>query len=251
MLADHNYALIIEWNEDGTAEELAIIQKMIAQKVAGFLIYPFDPVPSRSNYQYIEQHRLPYVLIDRYDPDHKTYFAGCDNYNGAILATKELIRLKHTKIRFASFHFFLSSEQERYDGYCNAMRQAGLSAPAEGLLTDIDYDTLAKDILARKITAIVCCNDKLALKAISRLTERGIRIPQDLSVFGFDDWTGAMQYPTGLSTLRQDFEEEGGNASILLINAIQGRLLSNDAKILSGAKLVVRGSVCENPYAGS
>ena len=155
---------------------------MIAQKVAGFLIYPFDPVPSRSNYQYIEQHRLPYVLIDRYDPDHKTYFAGCDNYNGAILATKELIRLKHTKIRFASFHFFLSSEQERYDGYCNAMRQAGLSAPAEGLLTDIDYDTLAKDILARKITAIVCCNDKLALKAISRLTERGIRIPQDLSV---------------------------------------------------------------------
>ena len=250
-LADYNYALIVEWNEDGPAEELSIIRKMIAQKVVGFLIYPIDPVPSRSNYQFIEQCGLPYVLIDRYDPERKTCFAGCDNYNGAIMATRELIRLKHTKIRFASFHFFLSSEQERYDGFCNAMRQAGLSAPSGGLLNDIDYDALAADILARRITALVCCNDQLALKTIRRLTERGVRVPQDVSVFGFDDWIGAIQSPVSLSTLRQDFEEEGGNASILLLNAIQGRFRHNDAKLLSGVELIVRDSVCENPYAGS
>ena len=250
-LSDHDYALIVEWNEDGLAAELAIIQKMIAQKVAGFLIYPFDPVPSVANYQLIERHGLPYVLIDRYDPNHRTCFAGCDNYNGAILATKELIRLKHTKIRFACLHFFLSSEQERYDGYCNAMRQAGLNARPQGPLANIDYDSLAEEISARKTTAIVCCNDKLAIQAIRSLTARGIRVPEDVSIFGFDDWIGSAQSPVSLSTLRQRFEEEGGNASILLINAIQGRFDGNDVKMLSGVELVLRDSVCENLWAES
>ncbi len=251
-LSDFQYALIVEWNQSGSKEELAIIQKLIAQGVEGFLIYPFDPVPSTDNYKIIEQQGLPYVLIDRYDPNHKTRFAGCDNYNGAILATRELLCRKHTKIKFASYHFFLSSEQERFDGYCYAMRQANLTVSNDNLLkdTDIDYDDLAADILARRTTAIVCCNDKLALKMITNLTARSIRIPQDVSIFGFDDWSGSQQSCVSLSTLRQDFEEEGVNAAILLINSIQGRFKNHDTRLLSGARLILRDSICENPYAG-
>ncbi len=251
ILSDFQYAMIVEWNQSGPEEELAIIQKLITQGVEGFLIYPFDPVPSTSNYQIIDKKGIPYVLIDRYNPDYKTRFAGCDNYNGAILATRELLIRKHTKIKFASYHFFLSSEQERYDGYCNAMRQAGLAVSDANLLkdTDIDYDDLAADILARKTTAIVCCNDKLALKMMSQLSVRGIRIPQDVSVFGFDDWSGSQRFAVSLSTLKQDFEEEGANAAVLLINSIQGRFRRPDTRLLSGAQLILRESVCENPYA--
>lgn len=248
MLADSGYALIVEWNENGPKEEKEIIRKMISQDVAGFLIYPFDPVPSISNYELIEQNNLPYVLIDRYNPDHQTHFAGCDNYNGAITATKELIRLKHTKIKFASYHFFLSSEQERYDGYCNAMRQAGLSVTPDSLLTHVDYDRLASDILSRNTTAIFCCNDKLAMKMIDNLTQRGIRVPQDVSIFGFDDWSGSQMSVVRISTLRQNFEEEGCNAAILLLNAIQGKFKTPDIKMLSGAQLILRESTCKNPY---
>ncbi len=249
MLSNFGYALIVEWNEGGLEEEKGIIQKMLAQGVEGFLIYPFDPVPSTANYSLIEHQGFPYVLIDRYNPEHKSFFAGCDNYNGAITATRKLLRLKHTKIKFASYHFFLSSEQERFDGYCHAMRQAGLEITKENLLTDINYDMLANDILAHNTTAIFCCNDRLALKMIENLIKRGIRIPQDVSIFGFDDWSGSQQSAVSISTLKQDFEEEGGNAAILLINAMKGHFKSNDTRLLSGAQLILRESVCKNPYA--
>lgn len=251
MLSDFGYALIVEWIEGGPDGEKAILQKMLAQGVEGFLIYPFDPVPSTANYSLVERQGIPYVLIDRYNPDHKSFFAGCDNYNGAISATRELLRLKHTKITFASYHFFLSSEQERYDGYCHAMRQAGLNITKGNLLTDINYDTLAKDILSHNTTALFCCNDKLALKTITALADRGVRVPQDVSVFGFDDWSGSQQSAVSISTLKQDFEEEGGNAAILLINAMKGRFKNKDVKLLSGAQLILRDSICENPYADS
>ena len=76
ILSDFQYAMIVEWNQSGPEEELAIIQKLITQGVEGFLIYPFDPVPSTSNYQIIDKKGIPYVLIDRYNPDYKTRFAG-------------------------------------------------------------------------------------------------------------------------------------------------------------------------------
>ena len=91
-------------------------------------------------------------------------------------------------IRSASLHFFPISEQERYDGYCNAMHQAGLNARPQGPLANIDHDSLAEQISARRTTAIVCCNDKLAIQAIRSLTARGICVPENVSIFGFDDW---------------------------------------------------------------
>jgi DNA-binding LacI/PurR family transcriptional regulator len=122
MAAEFNYSLIVEWSNENLAIELASIQKMLNRNVDGFLIYPFDPIKSIDNYKLIEQKGIPYVLLDRYDVNHPCYFSGCNNYDGAILATGELLRLKHNKIKFAGYHFFLKSEQERFDGYCSAMR---------------------------------------------------------------------------------------------------------------------------------
>lgn len=164
------------------------------------------------------------------------------------MATRELIRLKHTKIKFASYHFFLNSERERFDGYCSAMRQAGLPVTEDSLLASINYDELTDSILKHEVTALFCCNDKLAMKIIEELLDHGIKIPQDVSVIGFDDWDNSNNLLIGLSTVRQNFEEIGSNAANLLINAIQGKIHGNNTKILSGVSLVIRESTCENPY---
>ncbi|GIP51287.1 GntR family transcriptional regulator [Paenibacillus vini] len=246
--AEFNYSLIVEWSNENLAVEQASIQKMLDRKVDGFLIYPFDPIQSKDNYLLIEKNDIPYLLVDRYNVDHPGYFSGCDNYDGAILATRELIRLKHSKIKFASFHFFLQSEQERFAGYCSAMRQAGLPVTDDDLLTCIDYDALVDSIFKRDVTALFCSNDKLAIEIIGQLTGRGVKIPQEVSVMGFDDWDHAGNLSIGLSTVRQNFEEIGRNAANLLNQVIQGKTHGGNTKILSGVSLVIRESTCENPY---
>ncbi|WP_339819294.1 GntR family transcriptional regulator [Paenibacillus sp. FSL R7-0216] len=247
--AEFNYSLIVEWSNENLAVEQASIQKMLDRKVDGFLIYPFDPVQSQDNYQFIERNNIPYLLVDRYNVDHPSYFSGCNNFDGAILATRELLRLKHTKVKFTSYHFFLQSEQERFAGYCSAMRQAGLPVTDDNLLTDIDYDQLTDSIRKREVTALFCSNDKLAIEIIGQLSSRGINIPQNVSIMGFDDWDHSDNLSIGLSTIRQDFEEIGRNAANLLHQVIQGNTHGNNTKILSGVSLVIRESTCENPYA--
>jgi DNA-binding LacI/PurR family transcriptional regulator len=249
MAAEFNYSLIVEWSNENLAIELASIQKMLNRNVDGFLIYPFDPNKSIDNYKLIEQKGIPYVLLDRYDVNHPCYFSGCNNYDGAILATGELLRLKHNKIKFAGYHFFLKSEQERFDGYCSAMRQAGLPVTDDNLLTNINYDVLATSIRKHEVTALVCSNDKLAMMIMKQLSDRGIKIPQDVSIMGFDDWDNSHNLSIGLSTVRQAIEEIGSNAANLVINAIQGRVQGGNTKVLSGVSLVIRESTCENSYA--
>ncbi len=248
MAAEFNYSLIVEWSNENLAIEQASIQKMLARNVDGLLIYPFDPIKSLENYKLIEQKNIPYVLVDRYDVDHPCYSVGCNNHDGAFLATRELIRLKHTKIKFASYHFFLNSEQERFDGFCHAMRQSGLHINDESLLININYDELIASIQNHDITALFCSNDKLAIKVAKQLLAHGIRIPQDLSIMGFDDWDYPHGLPFELSTVKQSFEDIGSNAANLLFNAIQGKIQGGNTKVLSGVSLVIRGSTCENPY---
>lgn len=249
MAAEYNYSLIVEWSSNNLIHEAETIRKMLDRNIDGFILYPFDPIKSRSNYMLIEEKNIPYVLVDRYDINHPCYFVGCNNYDGAVLATRELLKLNHTKIKFVSYYFFLNSEQERFNGYCSVMRQAGLEVTPENLLSNIDYDLLKKQILDREVTALLCCNDRIAVKIIQNLLERGIKIPQDVSIIGFDDWDYGQNTSIGLSTVRQNFNEIGANAAHLLINAIQGKIHGNNTKMLTGVSLIVRDSICQNPYA--
>ncbi len=249
MAAEYNYSLIVEWSSNNLVHEAETIRKMLDRNIDGFIIYPFDPIKSKNNYLLIEEKNIPYVLVDRYNINHPCYFAGCSNYDGAVLATRELLKLNHTKIKFAGYHFFLNSEQERFNGYCSVMRQAGLEVTQEDLLINIDYDLLKKQILDREVTALFCCNDRIAIKIIQNLLERGVRIPQDISVIGFDDWDYVQNTTIGLTTVRQNFNEIGANAAHLLIHAIQGKIRGGNTKMLTGVSLVIRESVCQNPYA--
>ncbi|MDL2301849.1 GntR family transcriptional regulator [Lachnospiraceae bacterium OttesenSCG-928-D06] len=243
VMAENDYSLIVEWGDKNLESEQAVIVRMIERKVDGLLIYPFDPVLSRESYKLIQDAEIPYVQIDRYDINAQGYFVGCNNYEGGILATRTLLDLGHREIFFASYQFFLSSELERYDGYCSAMRQAGITLSPERLLNNIDYDDLKKRILSGEITALFCCNDKLATKVVTQLINRDVRIPEDVSIIGFDNWKGNQDIPVALTTIQQDFMEIGQMAALLLINAMNKTVTNNNMKLLTGVSLVMGDSV--------
>ncbi|MCI9336941.1 MAG: substrate-binding domain-containing protein [Lachnospiraceae bacterium] len=242
MASACGYSLIVEWSDRDVSHEADIMKKMLDMNVEGFLIYPYDPVKSVGNYRWLEEKGLPFVLLDRYDINYPCYFSGCNNYDGAAIGTKMLLEKKHRKIRFVGYEYFLKSEQERFEGFCDTMRREGAEAAEDYLILDADYDMLAGQIKRGEITALFCCNDRLAVKVLRELRERGIRIPEDVSVMGFDDWKG-MSDMADLTTLRQDFDQVGANAAYLLLSVIQGKLQGNPVKLLSDVSLVMRGSV--------
>lgn len=127
------------------------------------------------------------------------------------------------------------------------MREAGYRISRENLIMDIDYEQLAAQIRAGEVTALFCCNDRLAVKTIRSLRERGLRIPEDVSVMGFDDWSASPDVARELTTVRQDFTEIGANTAYLLLSLLQGRFAGNPVKILADVSLVVRSSVGDNP----
>ncbi len=88
----------------------------------------------------------------------------------------------------------------------------------------------------------VGCNDKLAIKVIQRLKEAGVRIPEDVSIMGFDDWAGHSQ-PIGLTTIRQNFLDLGQAAGHLLIGVMNGSLSCDPLKVLTGVSVVMRDTV--------
>ncbi len=249
MASSFGHSLIVEWIDANVVQEAGAIRKMLNLHVEGLLLYSFNPAQSLSNYRYLEEKGVPFVLLDRYDPGYPCYFSGCNNYDGGAMAAKLLLEHGHEKIWFVGYHFFLKSEQERYDGFCGMMRKAGVNVSEDNLIMDVNYDVLAAQIRAREVTALFCCNDRLAVKTIRQLRDRGLHVPEDVSVMGFDDWAASPDVERELTTIRQDFTEIGSNTAYLLLSRLQGRLAGNQpVKILSDVSLVVRGSVCHNPF---
>jgi len=242
FLTSKGYSLIVE-NPKDPQEELQTIKKHIDGKVAGFIIFSNDPQQSIDNYIYLRSIDMPFVLLDRAVEYYPSNFVACNNHDGAFSAVQYLIELQHKKIGFVADRFYLSSEKERFEGYCDAMRFASLKINDDLLFLDskVDYDRLEKQIKNRNITALFAVNDLKALELLNILTDRGIKIPGDVSVMGFDDYESSKLAHIPLSTVRQHFEEEGYYAAKILLDAVAGSGMQYN-RVLVGVQLVIRSS---------
>ena len=233
---------LFDWNSTNPRISSESIERMLSQQVDGFLIYPFDPSQNRAELEMIENAGKPYVLIDRRDYQKPSFYVGSNNFDGGMLATEALIGMGHRKICFCGHYFFLSSEAERYSGFRYAMHKAGIPLTEYSLLEKTDFDTLYSWIREGRVTALFCCSDRLAESACRKLREKGLRIPEDISVFGFDDNIYSPDRPIALSTVRQDFESIGEQAVRLLLNVIDNKQ-QIPISILTNVTLVMRDSV--------
>jgi DNA-binding LacI/PurR family transcriptional regulator len=140
-----------------------------------------------------------------------------DNYHGSVLATQHLLRQGHRRIAFLSDLARFTSRLERYRGYRDALRRAGLSVDpalvwrrgAETMSRDAEGADVgqagARHFLARPNppTAIVTANDLCALGVLAAARDLGLAVPRDLSVVGFDDIALARLVNPPLTTVRQ------------------------------------------------
>ncbi len=147
-------------------------------------------------------------------PDQNYCSVGSDNQGGALRATRHLIRLGRKRISFLGAT--LNPEiQQRYEGYCEALDEAGLARdPALAIDSHFDLESAESTIdelvaSGARFDSIVAASDILAFGAIRSLTRQGIRVPQDVAVIGYDNVAFGRYVQPALSTISQDVEKAG------------------------------------------
>jgi LacI family transcriptional regulator len=199
----------------------------------------------------IKQSGLPIVFIaepQAQDIRQSSAYVDVENEKGGFLATSHLISLGHKRIGMIQ-GFGVSGNLDRLAGYRRALDMAGIPFNESLLYPEIAWEqspedavqTMLRQPVDERPTAIFCFNDVLALATMTAAQQAGIAVPEELSIIGFDDLpTAAVANPT-LTTVRQPLSQIGKRAVEILIGIIEGQIPSDYHEILE-PELVVRGS---------
>lgn len=214
------------------------------RKVDGVIISCFPRIEDRV--QQIK-HYIPIVLLDNIAADKSIPSVTIDNFNSCSHAVEYLIGLSHTRIGFVSGLLDSDVCRDRLLGYKNALARAGIKEDRTlNFRGDYSFESGEKAGkyflgLSHQPSAIVCANDMMAIGLMKVLQESGIRIPDQISVIGFDDILLASKVFPALSTSAAPIDEMARQAVRILIGSMNGESTEFRHVILE-ASLVKRGS---------
>ena len=219
-----------------------------ANKIDGIIISCFP----RLEYRLLElKKHFPIVLLGNSAADKSMPSVIIDNFNGIVDAMDYLWSLGHTRIGFITGLLDSSVGKDRLQGYVSSLNKYGI-AEESGLIYegDYSYESGAKGVehmlsLATPPSAIVCANDSMAIGAVKAIHEKGLEVPGDISIVGFDDINVASQIYPPLTTVAAPINEIAASSVAILMSLIDGVVPANKHVALS-AQLVIRES-CAPP----
>jgi LacI family transcriptional regulator len=250
-LAAAEYDLMLYTSRQRAATESAYVASLTQGLAEGLLL--LLPRDLGAYIERLRQRHFPFVLVDHQGVAGEGPAVAATNYAGAFAATSYLLDLGHRRIGFITGNTQLGAAQDRLDGYRAALIARDL-APEPELVVEGDffqpraYQAASQLLsLADPPTAIFASNDVSAFGAIQAAADRGVRIPHDLSLVGFDDIPQAAFSQPALTTVRQPLEEMGRVAARLLLASMRDPDLA-PTRIELPTELVVRAS-CAGPRA--
>ncbi|MCS7287249.1 MAG: LacI family DNA-binding transcriptional regulator [Anaerolineae bacterium] len=172
--------------------------------------------------------KVPFVLIGRYPDDPRVNYVDADNIAGAQMAVDYLLRLGHRRVATITGPLRYIAARDRYEGYKQALQKRGLPVD-ERLVAESDFSESGgyqamKELLRWEPTAVFVASDAMAVGAMRAIREAGLRIPEDISVIGFDDHEIASYTTPPLTTVRQPIYRLGSTAAATLIDIVEGRV---------------------------
>lgn len=202
----------------------------------------------------LESSPSPIVMLNYCKQETTLPVVRGDNINGARDAVAHLIELGHRRIAFVRGTAYTGQSDERERGYRAALQEAGIDCDAE-LIAQGDFNEQSGVDAGRTLmalaappTAIFAANDAMAMGCMSVLRERGLRIPQDVSVIGFDDMAGSAVAQPGLTTLRHPVLPMAQAAVKELMRRIQSEP-GRRQRIEFPSEFVIRASTGPGPDA--
>ena len=194
------------------------------------------------------RYKKPIVCIDTYSIEGLKHFTnvGLDDEKGTYEMVKYIISCGHEKIAFMSDNT-KGVDLARLTGYKKALSEAGIEFREEDFLKirpkSEEIDESLEEICRRALdyTAIMCVSDLYAVTLMSALQDRGIRVPEGISIAGFDDNMMGSLYRPALTTVHQDVKTKGVVAAQTLLKQIKGE--ETDHQITLPTRLVIRDTV--------
>ncbi len=241
-LARH-YSVILATCHGDPDRELRAVRSLQERRVDGILV-----AASRVGALYmpmLEEAKTPIVLINNQHPGEFGFHVSIDNPAGAKQITTHLIELGHRRIAYIGDRFGLHSDTERYDGYRASLAAAGIPFAAELVGSGDGGAESGAQAMAQLLdlqdppTAVFCYNDMQAFGALRAVRERGLRVPGDISIAGFDDLFFSSYTEPPLTTIRQPKQQMGRDAAAILLDLLAG---GKPRSIVQPGVLVVRQS---------
>ena len=219
---DYNVMLC---NSDFDLEKEKEYLKVMREKMVDGLIYMSSYLDSEM-LDLINELQVRTVLVESKDKEGKLPSVTIDGVQAAYEGTKYLIEKGNKNVAFIGTHKDNPNAwSARFDGYVKALKEAGIE-PNENLMYFDDlksktgYDGVESILKKSKFDAIFCSSDGIAMGAINSLRDKGIRVPEDVDVVGFNDiYTASIFYPK-LTTVSQPMYDMGSIAMRLLIKLI-------------------------------
>ena len=240
-----DHVVILSSSGGSVAKEHKLIRLLAGQRVAGILLTPADAAAFGPDW--LSSLPVPVVLLD-----HPSPAGGCsvavDDFHGGRLAADHLLDLGHRRIAFVGGRSAIRQHAERWAGAVEAVRARGLVP--ETVLERIRTPTIdiaaglgaAEAVVDGSATGVLCANDVIAFGVYRGLSQRGIRVPEDVSIVGYDDIEVAADWIVPLTSVRQPTAEMGRVATRLLLEHSIGGPAHEHQQIVFQPTLIPRQS---------
>ncbi|MFD5319267.1 LacI family DNA-binding transcriptional regulator [Streptomyces sp. NPDC127098] len=243
---EHRLAVVLSELQGRHTPDQGWVEQVLARRPTG-VISVFAVLTDAQSGQ-LRSRGIPFVLVDPGgEPAHASPSVGATNWGGGLSATRHLLGIGHRRVAVITGPDHSMASRARLDGYRTALDTAGIAAdPA--LVRTGDFTTEGGLAHARALlrlpeppTAVFACNDAQALGVYLAAAEAGLRIPDELSVVGFDDLPPAQWTVPPLTTVRQPLTEMAATAATMVLTLAGGRVPAQP-RVELATELVVRAS---------
>ena len=253
VLSENGYSIILKNTCNSRSKEEKVLKELLDKPIDGLIIEPSKSQLSCRHpnlYENLDKYQIPYVFIQGIYTEMKDKpHILMDDVRGGYLVTQYLLELGHRRIT----GFFKADDIQginRHKGYVKALQEAGISYDPDAVVWFHTEDRKSKPaMMVREMVrsgnlpdGIVCYNDQIAVQVIETLEACGLKVPEDISVTGYDNSLYA-QRGTGITTIAHPQEKLGEMAAELILEKIAG-VPEEDSKVerMIQPELIIRGS---------
>lgn len=243
--------LILMDGKHSAREEQQAIEFLLDLRCDAVMIYPrFLSVDEMDNI--ISQHKQPIMVVNRKLRKNQSHCICCDHKGSSFNATKYLIERGHRDIVFITGSMDSPTAIERLSGYKDALNSFGIAQRNEliisGNWTPACGTRAIASLLENKtaFSAVLASNDEMAIGVLKKLNESAIRVPEEVSVIGFDNIPTAPYLIPSLSSVKDPVSDMVTEVISRLISMLDGGYLSKD--YLFTSELFTRDSVSDGPF---
>lgn len=255
--SESNFTIILCNTNDRACKDYEYLNLLLDRGVDGIILVPSGRGKEETApkcFALLDQCQKPFVLADRIKIGDKYSGVTLDQEEGGFIAADYLIQKGHRKIGCITGPLGMLNAYLRYRGYRKAIEKAGIAYNAnwvkEGNYHFEDGVELSGELFREGVSAIFACNDLMACGVCQSAIREGIKVPEDLSIIGFDDILFSQFLEVPLTTIRQPAYQIGEAAVQKILGLITNQDEKNE-KIIFRPELIVRSSVKDLESGGS